>query len=268
VALQGTKDSQISEQSWDIIERTKALIDDARRNEITVRVLGGIAVLIHAHAPLPPALLREVRDADLVVEKGKVKQFAKLLREKGYDENRRFNLLNGSERLIFFDPKNQTQLDVFVGEFRMCHRLSFGARLGVDQYTLPLAETLLTKLQIVQLNDKDMKDILLVFFQHETATATDGESINLAEFARRCASDWGLYRTAVDNLQGALERLRVISLEPTDSGVVAARVRATMDAVEQCPKSSGWKLRALVGTRVRWYELPEEVTGAIDVVSL
>jgi hypothetical protein len=190
-----------------------------------------------------------------------------MLREKGYDENRRFNLMNGNERLIFYDPKNRTQLDIFVGVFRMCHRLPIGPRLDLDTYTLPLAETLLTKLQIVQLNDKDLKDILLLFHQHEVAGQADGETINLSAMALPCAADWGLFKTVTDNLALALERLPRAGLGQTDNGLIAERVRTAVEAIGRQPKSAAWKLRAVVGTRVRWYELPEEVTGAIEVVS-
>ncbi len=255
------------ELSRKVIERTRELIDAARQRQITLRVLGGIAVLIHAHQPIHPRLLREVRDADLVVEKAKVKQLAVMFRELGFDENRRFNLLNGKERLIYFDPQDGTQLDVFVGEFNMCHRLPLTERLEVHPYTLGLAEILLTKLQIVQLNDKDIKDILLVLLQHETHENRDGEVINLAAVAAPCGSDWGFCKTVTDNLSRVLERLAGSGLSAAEAALVSGRIGAILERIEQQQKSVKWKLRALVGTKVRWYELPEEVSGAIDIVS-
>ncbi len=258
---------QTREMSRKIVERTRQLIDAARERRITLRVLGGIAVLIHSHEPPHPRLLREVRDADLVVERGKVKQLVVMFRDLGFEENRRFNLLNGKERLIFFDPQNGTQLDVFVGEFSMCHRLPLMDRLEVDLYTLGLAEVLLTKLQIVQLNEKDIRDILLVLLQHETRESEDGERINLAAMAGPCATDWGFYKTVIDNLALVKEKLASAGLAAPEAKLVSERIAAIMERIEGHPKSAGWKLRALVGTRVRWYEVPEEVTGAIDVVS-
>jgi hypothetical protein len=260
-------EDQSSELSRKVIERTKELIDSARGRQITLRVLGGIAVLIHAHQPIHPRLLREVRDADLVVEKPKVKQLTGMLRELEFDENRRFNLLNGKERLIYFDPRSGTQLDVFVGEFSMCHRLPLTERLDVHPYTLGLAEILLTKLQIVQLNDKDLKDILLVLLQHETHGNEDGERINLAAVASPCGTDWGFYKTVTDNLALVKEHLAGSGLSAEEAALVSGRIEKIMERIEQQQKSAKWKLRALVGTKVRWYELPEEVSGAIDIVS-
>jgi len=258
-------DDQLSELSARIISRTRNLIDEARSRDIVLRVLGGIAVLLHSHGRIHPLLLREIRDADLVVEKGKAKQLIAMFRELGYEENRRFNLLNGRERQIYYDPENKTQLDVFVGEFNMCHRLPLGPRLALDAHTLPLAEVLLTKLQIVQLNDKDMKDVLLVLHQHEVRPGDDGEAVNSAAMASACAVDWGLYKTVTDNLHRIRERLPGVGLATREAAAIEGKIHAALDAIEQQPKSAAWKLRALVGTRVRWYELPEEVTGAIEM---
>jgi hypothetical protein len=258
-------DDQLSELSLRIISRTRNLIEEARSRNIVLRVLGGIAVLIHSHGRIDPRLVREVRDADLVVEKRKAAQLAKMFHDLGYDENRRFNLLNGRERLIYFDPENKTQLDVFVGEFSMCHRLPLGPRLTQDAHTLPLAEVLLTKLQIVQLNEKDLKDVLLVFHQHDVLPDADGELINSSAMASACAADWGLYKTVTDNLGGVRERLPGVGLAAPEAAMIQKRIQAVGDAIEQRPKSAAWRLRALVGTKVRWYELPEEVTGAIEM---
>jgi len=257
----------ISAQSARIISRTRGLIDAARAQGITIRVLGGIAILMHSHEPLPAGLVREVRDADLVVEKGRVKHLGRLLRDLSYAENKRFNLTNGNERLIFFDPEDETQLDVFVGTFRMCHSIALDARLGVEQFTLPLAEALLTKLQIVQLNEKDIKDILLLILQHETAAEADTEAVNLSALAAPCGRDWGLYRTVVDNLARVRESLTGMDLSAADAASIRTRIDTMCSAIEAQPKSASWKLRAVVGTRMRWYELPEEVAGAITIAS-
>jgi hypothetical protein len=41
--------------------------------------------------------------------------------------------------------------------------------------------------------------------------------------------------------------------------VVVDRLSRLRSGFEEVPKSRGWKLRARVGDRKRWYELPEEV---------
>jgi len=43
------------------------------------------------------------------------------------------------------------------------------------------------------------------------------------------------------------------------SGLSEADIEAIGHALETAPKTMGWRMRAKVGRRVRWYEVPEEV---------
>jgi len=156
--------------------------------------------------------------------------------------------------LDFAAPKG----DVFVGAFRMCHEIPFGDRLAVQDRTVPLAELLLTKLQIVELNEKDVRDTLLLVYGHEVADR-DGDAINGARVAELCASDWGLWRTITANVETVLGHTDRYEVADEDRARMAARLRALLDRIEAEPKTRGWRLRAKIGERKRWYELPEEV---------
>jgi hypothetical protein len=46
---------------------------------------------------------------------------------------------------------------------------------------------------------------------------------------------------------------------PAERERIVARLQEVLDRIEAEPKSRGWKLRAKIGERKRWYELPEEV---------
>ena len=48
----------------------------------------------------------------------------------------------------------------------MCHRIEFGDRLGKSRPTLPVADLLLSKLQIVKINRKDVLDALILLAEH------------------------------------------------------------------------------------------------------
>jgi hypothetical protein len=48
------------------------------------------------------------------------------------------------------------------------HVVKFQNRLHVDSPTIPLAELALEKLQIVHLNEKDVKDMLMLFAAEES----------------------------------------------------------------------------------------------------
>jgi hypothetical protein len=240
-----------------IVEEGERLLGTARRDGVTLCMLGGVAVRLRAQQ-VPTPLDREYKDLDFAVPKGGGGDAAKLLRESGYEPEVVFNAMNGKERMLFHDPANGRQVDVFVGSFRMCHEIPFANRLSSTQPTVPLAELVLTKLQIVQLNEKDVRDTVLIFHGHDIGDH-DEEVVNGDRIAELCASDWGLWRTITANLARCVEHLDDYALPESDRRRVSSRVNAVLERIEQAPKTRGWKLRARIGERKRWYELPEEV---------
>jgi hypothetical protein len=85
--------------------------------------------------------------------------------------------------------------------------------------------------------------------------------IDAGYIARVAADDWGLYRT----LQVNTEKLRATLVEiDVDRELVGARLDQLWSAVEKQPKPLKWKLRAQVGDRIQWYELPEEVRSPYE----
>jgi hypothetical protein len=171
-----------------------------------------------------------------------------------------FNALHGNERLLFFDDAHERQVDVFVGAFRMSHAIPLDGRIDPEPLTIPLAELLLTKLQVIEMNEKDLRDALALLHDHPVAE-TDGNAVNAGRIAAVCASDWGLWRTFTGNLEWCREHLGGHELPEATK----ARLRESLDQllarIEAEPKTRGWRLRARIGERKRWYELPEEVAG-------
>ncbi|MBW3592628.1 MAG: hypothetical protein KY396_02945, partial [Actinobacteria bacterium] len=138
--------------------------------------------------------------------------------------------------------------------------IPIGDRLELERVTVPLAELLLTKLQIAELNEKDVRDTLALLHSHEIAER-DGNVVNAARVAELCAGDWGLWRTITGNLAATRERIGNYGLADDDQELLRTRIDALLERIEREPKSRGWKLRAKIGERKRWYELPEEVAG-------
>jgi hypothetical protein len=240
-----------------VVEEGERLLQIARDDGAAMSLLGGVAVRLHA-PEVPVSLDREYKDLDFAVPKGRGGDAARVLREAGYEPEVVFNAMNGKERMLFHDLEHGRQVDVFVGSFRMCHQIPFGDRLKPGEQTVPLAELLLTKLQIVELNEKDVRDTVLLFHGHEV-TADDGDTLNGARIGELCAGDWGLWRTITANLQRCREMLGEYDLPEADRERIGSRIDAVLERIEQAPKSRGWKLRAKIGERKRWYELPEEV---------
>jgi hypothetical protein len=242
----------------DVVVEAARLIGAAEAEGCTVRVMGGVAISMHATAGVHPALRRTYGDIDLVTAKKDGRRTLKMLAAAGYQPNERFNAMNGGRRLVVYDMQNGRQLDVFVGEFAMCHRLPIAERLQVDPTTLPLAELLLTKLQVVHTNRKDVLDICAILLDHEVGDKDDNV-INAPYVASLLAGDWGLWRTSRGTIETTRDQLPAIDLEPAERDVIDRRLTELWDRVERQPKSLRWRSRAKIGERTRWYEEPEEI---------
>jgi hypothetical protein len=171
--------------------------------------------------------------------------------------------MNGQERLMYWDPVNGRRVDVFLDMLRMCHELPFRDRLEVDAETLPLADLALMKLQIVQLTERDGQDLCALLADHDLCQTGDG-GISVARILAICAGDWGWWRTVTGNLDRLVTEWRdAMDAGPHGQAEIlalaverATRLRAVLD---EAPKSRRWKMRATIGERRAWYELPEEI---------
>jgi len=245
----------------DIVEEARRVIGAAQAEQVTLRVLGGVAVQLHAGGAVHPALARSYRDIDLVATRKQGRAATQLLRELGYQPNQRFNAMHGATRLVFYDVEHGRQVDVFVGEFRMCHAIPIADRLHLDDETIPLAELLLTKLQIVHLNEKDLRDMWAILHEHDVAEH-DEDAVNAGHIARLLATDWGLWRTSRQTVESARTHLVDTALDDADRALLDDRLHRLWQRVEAEPKSLRWRGRARLGDRSQWYEEPEEVAHA------
>lgn len=250
--------ARLTEILSDIVAEARRLLDRAAEANVGVRLLGGVAVCVHAPRQLPATLSRTYGDLDFVAPRSDRKSVGRFFVDAGYAPHTSFNALNGKERLIFFDEPHDRQVDVFIGMFRMCHEIPLDDRLQVDAATIPLAELVLTKLQVIELNEKDIRDAVALVHEHPVAEHDD-DAINAGRVAELCGEDWGLWRTISANLQTCLEHVDEYDLSAVEREQAADRLRALADRIEAEPKSRTWRLRAKIGDRKRWYELPEEV---------
>ena len=244
----------------DMVEEAMRVAEEAERQNLELRLLGGMAIKLRASDGLHPAFEREYADLDWITPKGASAAAQKFFQAMGYTPQVRFNAMYGQERLLFFDEQHDRQVDILVGTFRMSHQIPFGKRLALEPMTVPLAELLLTKLQIVELNEKDIKDALALLHDHPVEDE-DGGAVNGAHVARLCASDWGLWRTFTANLDALDGHLERYDLPDDSKQRITNRLRELQERIEREPKTFGWKMRSKIGERKRWYELPEEVEG-------
>jgi hypothetical protein len=246
----------------DVVAEGRRLVGSA---DLPVRLLGGVGVALHDHRPVPAALERGYGDLDVVVPPKSARATTAALTAAGYEPNARFNALHGAQRMLFYDTENKRQVDVFVGTFSMCHRLDLSARLGEHSYSLDAADLLLTKLQIHEINRKDLVDAVRLLLTHENADIAGGsaepDAMSLDRLRSVTASDWGWFTTVTDNLQ-LVRAAAADLLEPEEASVVESRADAIDESLRSAPKSMRWKARSVVGRKTPWYELPEEIGGA------
>lgn len=235
------------------------LVEAGNARNIQIRAIGGLAVQAH-NKTNHPLFVREFADLDFVVAKKQRREFEAFMPEVGYSPDKQFNILNGSTRQIYFDDKTDMKIDIFVGDFEMCHKIPLEDRLTADPLTIPLAELLLSKAQIIELNRKDLLDITSILLNNETGP-DDIEKINLSILARLCSQDWGLYKTTSMNLERVAEFASTpdLPLSQEDRSTIINRVLNIQRTFEEMPKPVAWQLRDRVGTRVKWYIEVEEV---------
>ncbi len=242
----------------DLEHEARRLLSAIEREGLDARLIGGMAILLLAGDRMLPRFVREIQDLDFVITKKHRRGMEQLLTTAGYVPDAQFNALNGARRLLFLDQTHGRQIDVFVDRFEMCHELPLTERLTLLPATLPAAEVLMTKLQIVELNAKDRGDLYALLYSHEVADHDD-QAINVDRITSLTAEDWGLQRTFEINLDRLTVALADEGLDDESRAVIAGRIEALAAAIEAAPKSRRWKLRARVGERKRWYEEPEEV---------
>jgi hypothetical protein len=257
----------------DPLAEAMRIVDAADQKGLQVRLMGGMAV--RAHAPDWPARTRRVEvDLDFATRGKDRVAFYDLLTKEGYTPDKRHNALFGTKQAYFVDVARNRPVDVLVDSLEMCHKFDFGDRLTKSSPTLPLAELLLSKLQVVKINRKDVLDALVLLAEHPLAQddgAPDSRSgqgaINVPRILSFTSNDWGWWRTVTGNLT-VLDQFLATESTPADLDLKNGReilfdpgqqIAALRAAIEEAPKSTRWKLRARVGERTVWYNDPEEM---------
>jgi hypothetical protein len=241
----------------DPLPEALGLARGAAEASLGLKLLGGLAVRVLC--PEFPPRLRAGQDMDFACVSKERKKVAEWLVGAGCEADRRFNNLNG-DRQMYFNAPSGRPIDVMVNQLTMCHNLDFRAGFGRQPFTIDAVDVLLSKLQIVELNEKDAHDIVHLLAGLPVGGAGQA-SIDTDRFAKLMGADWGWWRTVTGNLEKvpALVADRPGLVPPGATYDPLAQARQLLERAQQTPKSMKWKLRAATGERMRWYELPEEV---------
>jgi hypothetical protein len=256
--LSGDRRDRVGES--DAFEASVDVVRGANERGIPLKLIGGQAVRLLC--PLFPHRARDDQDMDFASVSSAKRPVMEFLGEQGFLGDQRFNLLHGDRQMYFTTADGKTSVDVIMDRLNMCHVLDFRDRIDRSPYTLDPTDLLLSKLQIVELNRKDVHDLLHLLSAYEALNGDQPDTIALGRIGGIVGEDWGWWRTVTGNLDklAAFAEGEHSDLVPEarhfDPVSQAQKIRAHCDAVSKTLK---WKLRAKVGDRVQWYQEPEEV---------
>lgn len=237
-----------------------SIVDDAQKEGLKLRILGSLAYRIHCPANLAmfEAMERALTDIDFAADRRQTRNVKKFLVARGYEEDQRMTASTEGKRYYFEDPTNGLGVDVFFDELFFCHPIPLRDRLDLDSPTITTCDLLLEKMQIVELNLKDVKDTLVLLLEHPVVTQPapgNREEIDGGYVAKLLSGDWGFYYTFTENL-GKVERwIPQFEMVTGEQGeIILGRINDLRTLIEEAPKSRKWKLRAKVGTKKQWYQ--------------
>jgi hypothetical protein len=246
------------------IEEAISCVKDAEKEGILLRIMGGLAIYLHSQEfkelweRLARLGKRVFTDIDFA-SYGKFRiELIDFFTRKGYNFDRRLQMRYGKQRQIYFGGK-VPMIEIFFDKLEMNHTINFNKRLEIDSPTLPLSELLLQKLQIVKINEKDVKDVIVLLRAHDLGK-TDDDTINLNALCNAgLLSDWGFYYTVTTNLKKIVEYTHTSDvLTENDRKIVNDRANRLLNYLAEQPKSLNWKLRAKIGPKKKWYNDVED----------
>ena len=243
----------------EIRAEAERLSSEAAEAGLGMRLMGGLAVWLVAPSVRLPPFAREYGDLDFAVRKRDARAVSPFLAEQGYVPERLFNSIHGAQRLNFGHPDGRWTIDVVVDELRMSHLIDLRGRLEPGRPTIDLADLLLTKLQVWEINAKDLGDITCLLADRPLADdASDPGAIDTSRILALTGADWGLCHTLERNLRTVAEF--ALEHRPSDATLdPVVQAEALLAAIAGGRKSLAWRVRGRIGERVRWYETPEEV---------
>lgn len=247
----------------EFIDEAKKIIDEAKKHGVPLRLIGALA--FNLHCPnfnfIHDRWGRVFTDTDFMARSEDAPALIEAYRELGYQDDNMITTLYGDKRLVFDHPETGFHSDIFFDNLDFCHVLPLRERLDIDELTIPLAELFLEKMQIVQINQKDVVDTIMLLREHPIGESDD-ETINGPIIGRILASEWGFWRTVTGNMEKVEATLEQTEfLEDGDKADVREKLRLIRKYIGDTPKPLAWKLRSKIGDKIKWYKDVDELDG-------
>ena len=254
----GDQDREEREKFENELQR---ILTASEEHGVTLRVIGSLAFQMHCpkYGYLQAAMGRAYTDIDFAGYRNQAQDVNEMMTALDYKESREVFIMSEGDRSIFHQINGSLYVDVFYDKLDFSHVIAWEDRLEVDKPTIPLAELLLEKMQIFEINEKDIIDTIMLLLEHPLGE-NDQEVINIDRISQLLAKDWGLWRTTTMNLDKVKQLAGQYSqLSQQEQARVVEQVNNALERIEAEPKSRGWRLRSRVGDRVKWYKDVDEV---------
>ena len=237
------------------------ILSASEEHNVTLRVIGSLAFQMHCpkYGYLQAAMGRAYTDIDFAGYRKEAKAVNEMMTALDYTESKEVFIMSEGDRSIFYQNNGSLYVDVFYDKLDFSHVITWEDRLEVDKPTIPLAELLLEKMQIFEINEKDIIDTIMLLLEHPLGES-DLEVINIERISQLLAKDWGLWRTTTMNLDKVKQLAgQYTQLSLDEQTRVVDQVDKSLERIEAEPKTRGWRLRSRVGDRVKWYKDVDEV---------
>lgn len=242
-----------------LTEEAKAIVEGGASRGVPLRLLGAVAFVQRCpkYSHWHDAFERVLTDIDLITYTKYRHKAEEILASRGYESPRLATLWGPSSRIIVTHPEKKIHVDVFLDKLTMCHEIDFRGCLEKEhEFTIPLAEMFLEKMQIVKINEKDINDVIILLREHKLGD----DGIDIKHIAKILAKDWGFYHTVeknIETLRGSLTRYDFLSGE--DRSDIESKLGSIVKNLQDEPKSVNWRIRAKIGESKIWYNEVEEV---------
>lgn len=267
----------LDEYSSRVLKTALEVVEAARVRGIILRILGAVAAYLHCceneHVILFIRNAGRVdgaaifTDVDFIAYSRQRRQIIDLMRGLNFDENRMINTLFGHKRMIFF--RDGVKVDVFFDKLEFSHDVVFGSgpgkgRLELDYPTISLTDLLLEKLQIHQINKKDIIDVMAILMTHEVDDASGREIIDAGYIGRVLSDDWGFWYDAMENLRKVEHFVNKFMsdglITADESERILHNIEKLKNSIESAEKTKNWVKRAKIGTSKPWYREVQDLS--------
>jgi len=252
---------QMEMDTGTVVSEANRILAQLKPRETSLRLMGACAVRLGSpsYAPLYESLSRPLSDLDFAAFSKEARKLEPILNNLGYVQDKRIIAFHEAQRNFYFNDALHMKLDIFFDRLAMCHTIEFKDRLNLTFPTIPPADILLEKMQIVQIAEKDLKDSVVLFRARQLSESDDNE-INVKYISKLLANDWGFWYTVLTNLDKVKNYgLTLSQLSDADKKDVSDKIESLKEKLNNEPKSFKWKMRARVGPSVKWYNDVEDL---------